>query len=99
MSRFSGRVLTEHGLTEDSWTGHGLNGHASTNSTATGGVALSLEAEPDVSSNGSRSPSRSTTVQYEFKSLNGDMDLNAALNLIPEPHLLHHPWRPERPWP
>ena len=77
-----GRVLTEHGLTEDGSTGHGLNGHASTNSTATSGVALSLEAEPDVSGNGSRSPSRSTTVQYEFKSLNGDMDLNAALNLI-----------------
>ncbi len=35
-----------------------------------------------VSGNGSRSPSRSTTVQYEFKSLNGDMDMSAALNLI-----------------
>src|SRR5258708_6656249 len=46
------------------------------------GVALSLEAEPDSPGNGSSSPSRSTTVQYEFKSLNGDMDLNASLKLI-----------------
>jgi GAF domain-containing protein len=39
-------------------------------------VALSLEAEPE---NG-RQPGPSTTVQYEFKSLGGD--LNSALNLI-----------------
>src|SRR6266852_7865493 len=54
----------------------------SINSNAAAGVALSLEAEPEVSGNGSRTPSRSTTVQYEFKSLNGDMDMSAALNLI-----------------
>jgi len=54
----------------------------STNSGAAVGVALSLEAEPDSPGNGSSSPSRSTTVQYEFKSLNGDMDLNTSLKLI-----------------
>jgi GAF domain/PilZ domain len=51
-------------------------------SSAAAGVALSLETEPEVSGNGARPPSRSTTVQYEFKSLNGDMDMSAALNLI-----------------
>jgi GAF domain-containing protein len=39
-------------------------------------LALSLEAEPD----NDHQPALSTTVQYEFKSLGGD--LNAALNLI-----------------
>jgi GAF domain/PilZ domain len=48
----------------------------SMNSSAAAGVALSLEAEPDVSGNGSRS----TTVQFEFKSL--DFDLHASLTLI-----------------
>ena len=67
-----GRGLPEQGMTE----------HGSTNSSAAVGVALSLEAEPDSPGNGSSSPSRSTTVQYEFKSLNGDMDLNASLKLI-----------------
>jgi len=55
---------------------------STTASGAAAGVALSLEAEPDLPGNGSSSPSRSTTVQYEFKSLNGDMDLNASLKLI-----------------
>ena len=67
-----GRGLPEQGMTE----------HGSTNSSAAVGVALSLEAEPDSPGNCSSSPSRSTTVQYEFKSLNGDMDLNASLKLI-----------------
>jgi len=67
-----GRGLPEQGMTEQ----------GSTNSSAAVGVALSLEAEPDSPGNGSSSPSRSTTVQYEFKSLNGDMDLNASLKLI-----------------
>ena len=52
----------------------------STNSSAAAGVALSLDAEPDVSGNGSRALSRSTTVQYEFKSL--DLDLHSSLTLI-----------------
>jgi GAF domain/PilZ domain len=60
----------------------GLTEHGSMNSNAVAGVALSLEAESEVAGNGARSPSRSTTVQYEFKSLNGDMDLNASLKLI-----------------
>ena len=55
---------------------------STTASGAAAGVALSLEAEPDSPGNGWSSPSRSTTVQYEFKSLNGDMDLNASLKLI-----------------
>ena len=42
------------------------------------GVALSLEAQPDNGHNGS--VSSSTSVQYEFKSLGGD--LNVALTLI-----------------
>jgi hypothetical protein len=42
------------------------------------GVALSLEAQPGNGHNGNGSPS--TSVQYEFKSLSGD--LNAALTLI-----------------
>ena len=49
---------------------------------AAAGVALSLEAEQDSPGNGSSTSSRSTTVQYEFKSLNGDMDLNTSLKLI-----------------
>lgn len=49
---------------------------------AAAGIALSLEAEPEGSGNGSLSPSPSTTVQYEFKSLDGGMDMNAALKLI-----------------
>jgi GAF domain/PilZ domain len=59
----------------------------STNSSTVAGVALSLEAEPDVSGDDLQSPSRSTTVQYEFKSLNFnssnmDMDMEASLTLI-----------------
>jgi GAF domain/PilZ domain len=42
------------------------------------GLALSLEAQPENGGNGNGSTS--TTVQYEFKSLGGD--LNAALTLI-----------------
>jgi len=60
--------LTEHGAASPSGTA--------------AGVALSLDAEPEVSEDGSPSPLRSTTVQYEFKSLNGDMDLNTSLKLI-----------------
>ena len=45
------------------------------------GVALSLEAEPEFSGDGLRTPSRSTTVQYEFKSLNMD-EMNESLTLI-----------------
>ena len=59
-----------------------LTEHGSANSTAIAGVALSLDAEPEVSDDGTPSASRSTTVQYEFKSLNGDMDLNSSLRLI-----------------
>jgi hypothetical protein len=59
-----------------------LTEHGSVNSGAAAGVALSLDAGPEVSDDGSPSPLRSTTVQYEFKSLNGDMDLNASLKLI-----------------
>jgi len=59
-----------------------VTGHDSVNSRAATGVALSLDAEPEVFEDGSLSPSRSTTVQYEFKSLNGDLDINAALKLI-----------------
>jgi hypothetical protein len=44
------------------------------------GVALSLEAEPEVPGDVAQPPSRSTTVQYEFQSLN--MDMNASLTLI-----------------
>ncbi len=51
-------------------------GRPSPNSSLPGGVALSLETEPDISGNGSRS----TTVQYEFKSLG--TDFNASLKLI-----------------
>ena len=43
-----------------------------------GGMALSLEAQPENGDNGSHSSS--TSVQYEFKSLGGD--LNVALTLI-----------------
>jgi GAF domain-containing protein len=39
-----------------------------------------LEAESNISGNGAPSPSRSTTVQYEFKSL--DLDLHSSLKLI-----------------
>jgi len=52
----------------------------SVNSGAPAGVALSLEAETEVSDDGTPPPSRSTTVQYEFQSLN--MDMNASLTLI-----------------
>jgi hypothetical protein len=44
------------------------------------GVALSLEAAPDFSG-GLRADSRSTTVQYEFKSLNMD-EMNESLTVI-----------------
>ena len=54
---------------------------ASTNSGTAVGVALSLEAEPDVSGDGLRAPSPSTTVQYEFKSLNMD-EMDESLTLI-----------------
>ena len=47
---------------------------------ATAGVALSLEAVPEFSGDVPQPPSRSTTVQYEFQSLN--MDMNASLTLI-----------------
>lgn len=53
---------------------------AAANSSTTTGVALSLEATPDASGGGAPSPSRSTTVQYEFKSLH--KDINASLKLI-----------------
>jgi hypothetical protein len=46
-----------------------------------GGVALSLEAEPEFSGDGLRTASRSTTVQYEFKSLNMD-EMNESLTVI-----------------
>jgi hypothetical protein len=45
------------------------------------GVALSLEAAPDFSGDGLRAASRSTTVQYEFKSLNRD-EMNESLTVI-----------------
>ena len=51
-------------------------------SAAAAGVALNLEAQSGISSAGEPSSLRSTTVQYEFKSLNGDLDINAALKLI-----------------
>jgi hypothetical protein len=51
------------------------------NSGGGAGVALSLEAGPDVSGDGLRTPSRSTTVQYEFKSLNMD-EMNESLTVI-----------------
>jgi len=54
---------------ESAFRSNGGNGHSS-------GVALSLEAEPEVP----KKPPGSTTVQYEFLSLGGD--LNAALKLI-----------------
>lgn len=54
---------------ESAFRQNGGNGHSA-------GVALSLEAEPEVP----KKPSASTTVQYEFQSLGGD--LNAALKLI-----------------
>jgi hypothetical protein len=54
---------------ESAFRSNGGNGHSA-------GVALSLETEPEVP----KKPSASTTVQYEFQSLGGD--LNAALKLI-----------------
>jgi hypothetical protein len=51
-----------------------------TNSAGRSGVALSLETQPEVSGDVAPPPSRSTTVQYEFQSLN--MDMNASLTLI-----------------
>lgn len=50
--------------------GNGGNGHAAP------GVALNLEAQPEVP----KKPAASTTVQYEFQSLGSD--LNGALRLI-----------------
>ena len=55
-----------------------LGGTSPRNQTA--GVALSLEAEREESLEASSQVGTSTTVQYEFKSLGGD--LNAALTLI-----------------
>jgi hypothetical protein len=57
-------------------------GDSNPSATATMGVALNLDSdpEPDVQSLSSVAAPVSTTVQYEFKSLTGDLD--AALNLI-----------------
>jgi hypothetical protein len=65
------------------FAGAATPGAATPGATNTGGagVALSLEAEPESSSDGLRTPSRSTTVQYEFKSLNMD-EVNESLALI-----------------
>jgi hypothetical protein len=51
------------------------------NSGGGAGVALSLEATPDFSGDGLVAVSRSTTVQYEFKSLNMD-EMNESLTVI-----------------
>src|SRR6476660_7918134 len=57
-------------------------GDSNASATATTGVALNLDADPesDEQSLSSVDSPVSRTVQYEFKSLTGD--LNAALNLI-----------------
>lgn len=54
-------------------------GTASAKASTTPGVALSLEASPQVSGT-ALIPSRSTTVQYEFKALH--KDINESLQLI-----------------
>lgn len=54
-------------------------GHSSGSSTRSG-VALSLETDETAQNSPAPAPSVSTTVQYEFQSLGGD--LNAALSLI-----------------